>query len=159
MSKARFYTLGVAVATATLLADWLTKSLVVRTFRPGQGITLIPGCFDLRFVLNPGAAWGIFAGHRWPLVLLAAAAVLGLILWGHRLLSQHRPGAILYGLLLGGILGNAIDRIRSGQVIDFIDCYWRGHHFPAFNIADSAICVSVLALILLDWFHERRPAP
>lgn len=158
ISRLRFYCVGWAVALSIVALDWVTKFLIVRHFQLGEGMTIIPNCFDLRFVLNPGAAWGSFAGHRWPLVALGVVAVVGLTLFARKLFGQLYAGATILGLLLGGIIGNLIDRIQTGYVIDFLDFYWKNHHFPAFNVADSAICVSVFALMAMQWYYDRKKA-
>jgi len=148
--------IGLLVAGGIVAFDQLTKFLIHSRFHPGEGFIVLHGFFDLRYVRNPGAAWGIFAGSR---ILLIAFAVFALALacrYARQLFAHLDGGWIIFGLLLGGIVGNLIDRVRFGYVIDFLDFYWRGSHFPAFNVADAAICVGAALLLLAQTLHDRR---
>lgn len=148
-----------ALLAAITLLDQVTKHVFWSRFRLGELRVVVPGLFNLRYIRNEGAAWGIFAGHRWPLVLVSA--VMLAILWVHRrdILAYGRTGSWATGLLAGGILGNLLDRLRLGYVVDFLDFHWQEHHFPAFNVADSAICVGVLLYLAISLFQGTpRPA-
>jgi signal peptidase II len=133
--------LWVSITIAVL--DQFVKCLVRARFSLHGGVVVVPGLFDLRYVRNTGAAWGIFAdGTHW--LALLSVVVLGLLVrFRHSFLPPGVAGRLVLGLLAGGIVGNLIDRVRLNYVVDYLDFYWRGHHFPAFNIADAAICIGV----------------
>ncbi len=128
---------------ALVLLDQITKHLVWSSFCLGEVRPVIPGLFNLRYVRNDGAAWGLFSGHRWPLITVSVV-MLALICRHRRdIIALGRSGFWAVGLLAGGITGNLIDRLRFGYVVDFADFFWKTQHFPAFNVADSAICIGV----------------
>lgn len=146
------------LALAVLLLDQLTKFLVCRICpNPGAAeYVVIPGFFKLVHWRNTGAAWGIFAEHTWLLTavsLLAAAAVVIFF----KTITEGKPRfALPFGVLLGGIVGNLIDRaFFSAGVVDFLAFGW----WPAFNIADSAICCSVIWIVVTGlFFSGKSPA-
>jgi signal peptidase II len=152
------------IALAVILLDRATKLLIIRTLRLGQGIPVIPGFFDIVFVLNPGAAFGFLATLseqvRNPLfILISVVAVILIIFYHTRYLRSHRLVSVALGLVLGGAVGNLIDRLRYGMVVDFLDVHVGQYHWPAFNVADSAISIGVSLMILdmlLDWHRERK---
>ena len=120
---------------------------------------VLPG-LNLTLMYNTGAAFSFLsqAGgwQRWLFTGLAIIASAALVLWLKRLPSAQRAIAIALAAILGGALGNVIDRIRLGHVIDFIDVYYRGWHWPAFNVADSAITLGV-AVLIIDAVFGRKP--
>jgi signal peptidase II len=143
------------LALAILVVDQLTKHLVVSNFELHKSLQVIPGFFDLTYILNSGAAWGMFRRHPQALAALAAATlavllILAPVFQGHR--GWTRWG---WALLVGGIAGNLADRVRIGSVIDFLDFYIGSSHWPAFNIADSAICAGVICYII-DSFRRKE---
>jgi len=138
------------------LLDQVTKYLVTPKLASGP-ISVIPGLFDLRYVQNTGAACGIFQGMNNGLVVLSVIMLLLLIIFRKSILQNTLIHRVAAGFLIGGILGNLIDRIKWGYVIDYLDFYWRSHHFPAFNVADSAICIGVGLYILTQIFESRDP--
>jgi len=148
------------VALGVLLLDQATKAAIIRTLPLGQAIPIIPGYFDIVFVLNPGAAFGFLATFpaslRSPFfILISIAAALLIVIYRTRYLKdQWLPGQAL-ALVLGGALGNLIDRLHYGMVVDFLDVHWQQYHWPAFNVADSAISVGV-GLMLLEMLLEWR---
>jgi signal peptidase II len=152
------------IALAIVLTDQATKAIVVRTMRLGQSIPLVPGYFDLTFVLNPGAAFSLLATlPEWIrnpfFILISVAAAILIIVYHARHLRQHRLASVSLGLILGGAVGNLIDRVRYGVVVDFLDAHVHQYHWPVFNVADSAISVGVTLLLiemLLEWRRERR---
>jgi len=151
------------IAVAVILLDQATKAVIIRTLRLGQGIAVVPGFFDIVYVLNPGAAFGFLAGLsdgiRNPLfILISVAAVILIVVYYTRYLRSHRLVSAALGLILGGAVGNLIDRLRYGMVVDFLDVHVFQYHWPAFNVADSAISIGVSLMILdmlLDWRHSR----
>jgi signal peptidase II len=148
----------VALAGAILVADQLTKWWALHGLRFGAPVPIIDGLFSLTLVMNPGLAFGMLGGVpeslRWMVGLLSIGAVMVLALLAARLLKGGGGWTRLaLGLVFGGAVGNLIDRVRFGAVVDFLDFYWRGYHWPAFNVADSAITVGVTVLairMLLD---------
>ena len=152
------------IALAIVLTDQATKAIVLRTMRLGQSIPIVPGYFDLTFVLNPGAAFSLLATLperiRSPFfILISVAAAVLIIVYRARHLRGHRLATVSLGLILGGAVGNLIDRIRYGVVVDFLDAHVHQYHWPVFNVADSAISVGVTLLLiemLLEWRRERR---
>lgn len=154
------------VALTVILLDQATKLVIVEALRVGQGIPVIPGFFDIVFVLNPGAAFGFLAtlseGVRSPFFILITVVAVSLIVFYHtRFLHADRLASVALGLILGGAIGNLIDRLRYGMVVDFLDFHVSRYHWPAFNVADSAISIGVSLMfldMLLDWRREKRRA-
>jgi signal peptidase II len=152
------------IALGIILLDRATKLVIIQTFRLGQGIPVIPGFFDIVFILNPGAAFGFLATLsdqvRNPFFILISILAVVLIVFYHtRYLRSHRLVSFALGLVLGGAVGNLIDRLYYGMVVDFLDVHAGPYHWPAFNVADSAISVGVSLMILdmlLDWWRERK---
>ncbi|MDD2598917.1 MAG: signal peptidase II [Kiritimatiellae bacterium] len=143
-------------AALIVAADQITKYLATTHLKAIRSMEIIPGFFNLAYVENPGAAWGIFSGHRLPLVVFSLIS-LAFIIWKQRALFHHlKSHPVILSLIYGGIIGNLIDRIRIARVIDFLDFHWKGTHFPAFNIADSAICCGVFLFIVAEFMHSRQ---
>lgn len=147
-----------AIALVLLLADQFTKILVIGSFQLGEGQP-VTGFFNLVRVHNAGAAFSFLAGasgwQRWFFTALGLVAAV-VIVW---MLKNH-PGQRLFcfalACILGGAVGNVIDRVLYGYVVDFLDFHWAGMHFPAFNVADSAITVGAACLILDELLRVRR---
>ena len=138
--------------------DQLTKYWAVTHLRPTGSVSVIPGFFNLSYVENQGAAWGMFAGHQVFLIAFSLIT-LGFLLWKRRQLFRPLWGSTLtMTLLFGGVIGNLIDRIRVNYVIDFLDFHWQTAHFPAFNVADASICCGVFLFIVTQWHHDRKRA-
>ncbi len=139
----------IAVAIAAL--DQFSKWLVVRFISPDESRIVVAGFFSLVNWRNTGAAWGIF--QHYNLLLTAVSLLTVLVLWLFRhSFSLDRPGPRLaLGLIAGGITGNLIDRVRVGSVIDFLYFSIGRYHWPAFNVADSSICIGVGLYIILSW--------
>ena len=147
------------VSLAVLLLDQWTKGIVTRAFDVHQSRTMIAGLFDITYVRNSGAAFGLFASVDSSIkaILLNSVAVLVfLVVSAYALRSSHRSIRLQVGfaLILGGAVGNLLDRVRFGYVVDFLDFSISGHHWPAFNVADSAICVGV-GLLFLDMLRNE----
>jgi signal peptidase II len=147
------------IALAIVLTDQVSKAIVVRSMRLGQSIPIVPGYVDLTFVLNPGAAFSLFATLpdwvRNPLFIgISIAATVLIVVYRTRYLQDNRLASASLGLILGGAIGNLIDRVRFGVVVDFLDAHVHQYHWPVFNVADSAISVGVTLLLLemlLEW--------
>ncbi|HEX9303947.1 MAG TPA: signal peptidase II [Thermoanaerobaculia bacterium] len=155
------------VSLAVLLMDQWTKGVVMRTFQVHESREVVSGLFDLTYVQNSGAAFGLFASvdsSVKAIVLNSVAVLVFLIVSAYALRSSHKSVRLQVGLalILGGAVGNLLDRVRFTYVVDFLDFSISGHHWPAFNLADSAICAGV-ALLFLDMLQredeaEARPA-
>ncbi|HUM15254.1 MAG TPA: signal peptidase II [Candidatus Nitrosotalea sp.] len=142
-----------ATALAILILDQVTKYWALQRLPPGLPVSVIDRVFALTLVMNPGLAFGMLggmpAGWRWLVALLSIGALAVLAMVGLRMLpGGGRLTPLALGLIFGGAVGNLIDRARFGAVIDFLDFYWRAYHWPAFNVADSAITVGVALLAL-----------
>jgi signal peptidase II len=138
--------------------DQITKVLAAAYLKHTSPVNVISGFFNLCYVENRGAAWGVLAGSQIFLITFSLVTLAFLFWKRTTLFGALRGGCFIFTLLIAGIIGNLIDRIRLGYVIDFLDFYWGRSHFPAFNVADSAICVATLFLILSQWFHDRQSA-
>ena len=148
-----------AVVANLVLADAVTKELAAGYLKGSAAVSVIPGLFNLAYVENRGCAWGMFQGQVWPLAVFGLVA-LAFLIWKRR--SVFTPSRLIpdpYSLipeclLYAGILGNVIDRLFRGYVVDMFDFHWGVHHFPCFNVADSLICISV-GLLLLSSFTDK----
>ncbi|MBI4477857.1 MAG: signal peptidase II [Acidobacteria bacterium] len=126
-------------------------------------VTIVPGLVDLTHVQNTGAAFGLLNTAEFPfkttiLAVVAALALMGIAMYSARLAPHQKIARAALALVLGGAVGNLIDRLRYGYVVDFVDVYWREHHFWAFNVADAAISVGVV-LMMLDMLFQGRNVP
>jgi signal peptidase II len=140
-------------AVVVLVLDLLTKHLALDRLPPGRPVHVIDGFFSLTLVMNPGLAFGMLAGTpagwRWLVASLSVGALTVLAIVGLRMLpTGGRFTPLALGLIFGGAVGNLVDRARFGAVVDFLDFYWRGYHWPAFNVADASISVGVVLLAL-----------
>ena len=135
------------IATILFVLDQLTKQLVINIIDIGSSIKIIPNFFYLTYINNDGAAWGILSGQTILLIIIAIITILYI----NKLIKEtnkiNTRNVIAYGLVLGGILGNLIDRIIYGYVIDFLDFYIFGYDFPVFNISDTAMVIGLLLII------------
>ena len=144
------------LAFVILITDQVTKQLIERTlpfptFYPPDNIIVIPGFFNLVHVGNTGAAWSLFSGYPKALAALGIMALLLLYFFRNALQLKLPDSQSSFGLIIGGILGNLIDRFRLGHVTDFLDFHAAGWHFPSFNVADSAITIGVGLHILFSF--------
>lgn len=131
------------VALYVILLDQASKEWVRGAFSLHESVTLIPGFFNLTYIRNTGAAWGMFSNQTWALSLLAIVMLVLLVLFRHKIMPPGLLNRVALGLLCGGIVGNLFDRLRLDYVTDYLDVYIGTWHWPAFNIADSAICIGV----------------
>lgn len=148
---------ALALFVVTLVLDQTTKVWVERAFALGESRPVLP-FFALTYVRNQGAAWGMFQGAQVLLAGFGVVAGVALCLFWRRLFGPNPRVLPMVGLLLAGIIGNVIDRLRLGYVVDFLHVHWAGWHFPCFNVADSAICLAVGLLLLLQWRVENKCA-
>lgn len=156
----RIYKMCILIAIL-IFADQVTKALVQQKFYLGESIPVIEGLFHLTYVRNPGAAFGMLGSHadwiRIPvLFILPVIACFWLLylMWSVRHKSLIQCTA--YALIFSGAVGNLIDRWSMNYVVDFFDFFYQTHHFPAFNIADSAITVAAILLIIDVLFFEKK---
>lgn len=149
---------GMILAALVLILDQASKWWILVDVMAPPRVIEVTGFFNLVLVWNPGISFGMFGagGGRWVLAALAVAIAVALVVWMAR---SERPWLVrALGLVVGGALGNALDRLIHGSVVDFLDFHVAGLHWPAFNLADSAITVGVVAM-LVDSLFERRTAP
>jgi len=151
-----------ALAAAIIVADQIVKWAVLHSFAPGEQ-RVVTGFFNLVLVFNKGAAFSLFAeAPGWQAPILTGFALVASVVVGWFIVRSPDKTLFSLGLalILGGALGNLVDRLRFGQVVDFLDFHAFGWHWPAFNVADSAICVGAAILILEGFIgREKRPSP
>jgi signal peptidase II len=150
----------VPVLLVTLALDQVTKLIVLENLHHGESIHVVPGFFSFTLAFNNGAAFGLFAdiADGWRQSVIGVSTVFALMVVFYFLLRDYRHDRLAHGaigLILGGAIGNIIDRVRLGKVVDFLDVYVSNYHWPAFNIADSSICIGVLFLL---WRAPMRKA-
>lgn len=150
------------IALAVIAADQVSKwaMIGILSAEPGEIIVIIEGFFALHLIHNPGAAFGILPRFNHLFVFLSILTVAVLLIFYKSLFAAGRLSRIAAGLILGGAIGNLIDRVRFKQVVDFLDFQFGSYHWPAFNIADSAICVGVALLLVAVLFGKSgQPRP
>ncbi len=143
----------IVISLLVIALDRASKAAVLTWLAPRGSIPVISGLFDLTYVRNPGGVFGMFKGLdegvRGALfTVVPVAAIVLIAAYARRIPPANRVAQLALSLILGGAVGNLVDRLRFGYVIDFLDFYWRDHHWPAFNVADSAICIGVGLLML-----------
>jgi signal peptidase II len=149
------------IAAAVVIADQLVKWIVLARFAPGERMD-VTGFFNLVLVFNKGAAFSFLAGESgWQTPLLAAFALVASFIVSFLLIRNSQKPLFCTGLalILGGAIGNVIDRLRFGHVVDFVDLHAAGWHWPAFNVADSAITIGAILLIYEGFIHDERSRP
>lgn len=146
------------LALGLLVLDQLTKWWVLSVFQPYEIQPVLP-VFNLTLVFNEGAAFSFLSDaggwQRWFFIGLTSVISLGLLVWLMRLKPSERLTGLALAMILGGALGNLVDRIRMGKVTDFLDFHWQGWHWPAFNLADSVITLGVVLMLLVS-FRETK---
>jgi signal peptidase II len=159
--KADYRRTVLLTVVSVMVLDQITKLVMLSTFAPGEVLEVIPGLFNLTLHFNPGVAFGLFAGLepgiRAAVLIATTSVAISFVLFF--MWTEYRDsfmGLVSLALVLGGALGNVIDRLRLGQVVDFFDFYIGTAHWPTFNVADSAICVGVGGLLLHGALEYRR---
>lgn len=154
------YLLLIIIAPAVLILDQFTKLYISSRFSLYQSVTILENFFHITYIRNPGAAFGIFAGStaafRIPFFLTLSCVAVVAMFFFYRTVTENLL-RIALSLILGGAVGNMLDRARFGEVIDFIDVHWYNNHWPAFNVADSAITIGVGFFILDMFLKEKDP--
>jgi signal peptidase II len=156
-------TLG--LAAIIVVVDQLTKAAVRAAIPVYASRTIVPGLLDITHVQNSGAAFGILNAAEFPykaavIALIATAALVSIAVFAAGLSPHQRLARLGLALIIGGAAGNLVDRVAVGAVVDFVDVYWRQYHFWAFNVADSAITIGVIGMMLdMLGIGHRRSAP
>jgi len=153
------YLFLVIVAIPLIVLDQATKLIIVRTMALHSTIPVIPDFFDIVHARNQGAAFGVLRDNSIRLPFLIGVSLLAVIviaIFFRKLRPDQKLSAWGLSLVLSGALGNLIDRVRLGEVVDFLNVHWYEHYWPAFNVADSAICIGVGLLVIEMLLEERR---
>ncbi len=138
-------------------SDQITKYMIRLSFGLSESRVMIDGFFNLTYLRNTGAAWGLLSGHNIWLGLLSIVVLILMIVFRRSFLSNVNEHKVAFACLIGGITGNLIDRLRLGYVTDFLDFHVNGHSWPSFNIADAAICIGVGIYILSSFWLTSHP--
>ncbi len=153
--------LATLIILMIVICDQLTKIWIMANFALFQSQEIIPGLFNLTYLTNRGAAFGFLNGDygAWRHAFFVGVAVVAMVMMLFLLRQMQQEGkrfVVALALIFGGAVGNLIDRLRLGAVVDFLDVYWAGHHWPAFNVADSAITVGVGIFLIAHLLQFRR---
>ncbi|MCH9698505.1 MAG: signal peptidase II [Gammaproteobacteria bacterium] len=150
--------LWILIATIVVILDQFSKWLIRAMLDLYEAIPVFPG-LQINYVQNLGAAFSFLSSaggwQRWFFIALSLLASIAIVIWIYRLPTQRKLEALGLSLVLGGAVGNLVDRVWLGYVVDFIDVYYQSWHWPVFNIADSAITVGVMILIVDILFYQR----
>lgn len=158
------YVLLALVSATTVVLDQATKLQIMQSMRLHESIPVVPGFFSITYIRNPGAAFGLLASssNGFRLVFFALTSLFALVLLGtilYRMKSDDWAGQLSVAAVFGGAIGNFLDRVRFGEVIDFLDVYVGSYHWPAFNVADTAISLGVCFLAFHLAFDKSEPEP
>jgi signal peptidase II len=157
MKDTRYARYWLLLSVVVIILDQLTKWLAEAALLPYQPVPVMP-MFNLTLAYNTGAAFSFLSDaggwQRWFFISLTLVVVSVLFSWIWRMRAEERLHAISISLILGGAIGNLIDRVWLGHVIDFLDVYYKTYHWPIFNIADSAITIGVILLIIELFFFS-----
>ncbi|MFH0781013.1 MAG: signal peptidase II [Pseudomonadota bacterium] len=151
----------IVILLITIAIDQLTKAWIVDSFRLYESVEIVPGFFNLVYVTNSGAAFSLLANVDSPwrhyfFLGIGMLAMVGLTVAYIKLRKVNRYYSLALALIAGGAAGNLIDRVRFGAVVDFLDIYVGHYHWPAFNVADSAICIGAGVFLILNIFEVRN---
>ncbi len=160
----RRWGLLLGVSLVIVILDQVTKILITHTMHLHESIPIISGFFNLTYIRNPGAAFGIFAttNSAFRLIFFVGTSIFALGLLGtifYRMHPEDVWGQLSVSSIFGGAIGNLLDRLQYGEVVDFLDFYMGNYHWPAFNVADSAISVGVVSLLIVFATDKKREAP
>ena len=148
-----------SIAAVGLVIDQAVKLYIDRSMQLYDSIPLIENFFNITYVRNRGAAFSFLSEASWRLPFFMAVSVVAavvILVAFRKLRDDQRLAQISLAMIFSGAIGNLIDRVRLGEVIDFLDVHWYRHHWPAFNVADSLICVGVFLLALDMLLEEKR---
>ena len=146
-----------------MILDQVVKFYIQQTMRLHETVVVIPGFFHLTYIRNPGAAFGLLAdqenGFRFVFFMITSLVAVGLlIVLLYKAPNDQWLAPVAISLVLGGAFGNLLDRIRFGEVVDFLDFFIKGVHWPAFNVADSAITIGITILMIHFFVDQRKNA-
>lgn len=158
ISKKNLIATGAVIMSVLVILDQITKYLVViyKKSLYANPVEVIPGFFNIVYVRNTGAAWGMFHGNNLILLLIAIAALVLFTVFFKAITEYYPERIFAFFMVISGIIGNSIDRVLRGSVVDFLDFYFRSYHWPSFNVADSAICVGVTIIIISSLFRKTK---
>lgn len=150
----------VLIGGSTIILDQITKIIVQNKFELHESVVVLEGFFSLTYILNPGAAFGFLAdqSETFRAIFFGAVSIIALtilIVFFRQTPADDTYSLLALSLLFGGAIGNMIDRVRLGEVVDFLDFYIGRYHWPAFNVADSAITIGV-SIMMLHLFFEKK---
>jgi len=155
-------TLFGVITIAGLVVDQLSKLYIDASMRLYQSIPIVDNFFHITYLRNKGAAFSFLAHASWRLpffICVSLVAAIAILVAFRKLADDQKLAQVSLAMIFSGALGNLIDRVRLGEVIDFLDVHWYRHHWPAFNVADSLICVGVFLLALDILLEEKRRKP
>ena len=148
---------GMALMIFFAILDQITKQLIVNNFSYGERLPVIKGFFNLTYVTNPGAAWGILSGRPWLLLVISLTVFALMAIFVRRICDGWSERYYALMLVMSGIVGNCFDRVfRGGAVVDFLDFVFGNYHYPSFNVADSCICCGVAIFILSSVIRPEK---
>ncbi|MFA7061541.1 MAG: signal peptidase II [Pedobacter sp.] len=147
-----------AIAVLGLIFDQITKVYIDRTMQLYQSIPVVDNFFHITYVRNRGAAFSFLSQASWRLPFFIAVSLIAaivIIIAFNKLREDQKLAQVSLAMIFSGAVGNLIDRVRLGEVIDFLEVFWRTYHWPAFNVADSLICIGVF-LLAFDMLREEK---
>ncbi len=153
------YTLFTLISITGIIIDQLTKIYIDRSMQLFDSIPVLENFFHITYVRNKGAAFSFLSDASWRLpffITVSIIAALVILVAFRKLRNDQRLAQISLAMIFSGAVGNLIDRVRLGEVIDFLDAHWYRHHWPAFNVADSLICIGVFLLAVDMILEEKR---
>lgn len=150
--------IGLGSVTLSLLLDQISKAMVLGYFTEPQMAVPVTSFFEIILTHNYGVSWGLFntgaQANAYIFSTLAGVISIGLFIWMWQ--SRSRFMSVALGMIIGGAIGNVIDRLRFGAVVDFLHFYWKGYSFPVFNIADAAITIGVCLIFIDSFIHPKE---
>ncbi|MGE7601874.1 signal peptidase II [Peribacillus sp. NPDC097675] len=144
------------IALLVIAFDQLTKWMIVKKMEYGESIEIIENLLYITSHRNRGAAWGILQGQMWFFYIITIAVIIGVVYYIQKMAKTSRLLGVSLGLMLGGAIGNFIDRIVRHEVVDFVHTYIFSYSFPVFNIADAALSIGVVLLVIHMFLEEKN---
>ncbi|KWW10850.1 MULTISPECIES: signal peptidase II [Bacillaceae] len=144
------------IALLVIALDQLTKWMIVKKMEYGESIEIIENLLYITSHRNRGAAWGILQGQMWFFYIITIAVIIGLVYYIQKMAKQSRLLGVALGLMLGGAIGNFIDRIARQEVVDFVHTYIFSYSFPVFNVADASLSIGVGLLVIHMLLEEKN---
>lgn len=136
------------ITVFVIALDQLTKWLIVKNFELGESVEIIEDFLYITSHRNPGAAWGILEGQMWFFYIITVIVIIGIVYYMQKAAKGNHLLGVSLALMLGGAIGNFIDRVLHQEVVDFVNTYIFSYDFPIFNVADAALCIGVGMLML-----------